>query len=171
MHTITTAALFTATLVSTARAGEPANSLENAPSRFSKLDAIRVHYKTLGEGKTAVVFVHGFAADMNTWHFQVPAFADKARVVLIDLPGYGKSDKPKVDYTMSLFADAVNAVLADIGAERAVLVGHSMGTGVVRQFWRRYPDKTVALVAVDGLIAPRRPRRGWPTWTGRRPRR
>src|SRR5262249_39542402 len=83
---------------------------------------------------------------------QGPAFAGKVRLVLIDLPGHGRSDRPEVNYTMDLFARAVDAVLRDAGVEKAVLAGHSMGTPVVRQFYRMYPKKTLGLVAVDGAL-------------------
>jgi pimeloyl-ACP methyl ester carboxylesterase len=75
-------------------------------------------------------------------------------MVFLDLPGHGRSDKPKIEYTMDLFARAIDAVLEDAGVQSAVLVGHSMGTPVVRQFYRRYPKKTRALVAVDGALRP-----------------
>jgi pimeloyl-ACP methyl ester carboxylesterase len=55
---------------------------------------------------------------------------------------------------MDLFARAVDAVLRDAHVDRAVLVGHSMGTPVVRQFYRKYPQKTLALVIVDGALRP-----------------
>jgi pimeloyl-ACP methyl ester carboxylesterase len=154
MERIMTAALFAALLASMARADEPADMLGKAPSRYAKLEKLRVHYKSLGDGKVAVVFIHGFACDMTTWRFQVPAFASKARIILIDLPGHGGSDKPKIDYSMALCARAIDTVLKDAGVEKAVLVGHSMGVPVVRQFWRLYPEKTTAIVAVDGMIAP-----------------
>jgi pimeloyl-ACP methyl ester carboxylesterase len=128
--------------------------LDVAPSRFAKLDKLRVHYKSLGTGKTALVLVHGWCCDMSFWSEQVPALAGKVRVVLIDLPGHGKSDRPKIDYTMDLFARAVDAVLQDAGVEEAVLAGHSMGTPVVRQFYRLFPKKTRALIAVDGIFRP-----------------
>ena len=82
----------------------------------------------------------------------MPAFEGKARVLLVDLPGHGKSDRPAVDYTMDRFADAVDAVLRDAGVERALLVGHSMGTPVARQFFRKYPQKTLGIAAVDGAL-------------------
>src|SRR5262249_17519264 len=82
----------------------------------------------------------------------VPAFEGKVRQVLIDLPGHGKSDKPKIDYTMDVFAKAVDAVLTECGVKKAVLAGHSMGTPVVRQYYRRYPEKVLGLVAVDGRL-------------------
>jgi pimeloyl-ACP methyl ester carboxylesterase len=46
---------------------------------------------------------------------------------------------------MDLFANAIDAVLRDAKVERAVLVGHSMGTPVARQFYRKYPQKTLAI--------------------------
>jgi pimeloyl-ACP methyl ester carboxylesterase len=53
-------------------------------------------------------------------------------------------------YTMGLFARSIDAVMREEGVSRAVLVGHSMGTPVVREFYRLYPEKTSGLVAVDG---------------------
>jgi pimeloyl-ACP methyl ester carboxylesterase len=135
-----------------ARAEEPANPLDKAPSRYAKSDGMKVHYKSQGKGNTALVFVHGWTADLTSWRYQVPAFAGKVRLVLIDLPGHGKSDKPKIDYTMDVFAKAVDAVLTDAGVKKAVLAGHSMGTPVVRQFYRRYPKKVSGLIAVDGRL-------------------
>jgi pimeloyl-ACP methyl ester carboxylesterase len=130
-------------------------TLEDAPSRFARVDGIRVHYKVVGSGSAApIVFVHGWTCDMTSWTKQVPVFAKAGRVVALDLPGHGGSDKPDIAYSMDLFARAVAAVMADAGIPRAVLVGHSMGTPVVRQFYRLYPGKTVALVAVDGSLKP-----------------
>ena len=132
--------------------GEP--RVSEAPSRFAKLGGSRVHYKSYGKGNEALVFVHGWTCDMTFWDPQVSAFEARTRVIAIDLPGHGKSDKPQVSYTMDLFASAVDAVLQDAGVERAVLVGHSMGTPVARQFYRKYPRKTLALVIVDGPLRP-----------------
>lgn len=126
------------------------NFSAEAESRFADLDGTRVHYKSYGKGNEAVVFVHGWTCDMNFWRTQVPAFESKTRVIAIDLPGHGRSDKPQVDYTMDLFARAIDAVLRDAKVERATLVGHSMGVPVVRQFYRKHPEKTRALVLVDG---------------------
>jgi len=135
-----------------ALADAPADVLDKAPSKFAKSGDAKVHYKALGEGKTAVVFVHGWCCDLTVWRPQAAAFDGKARLVFIDLPGYGKSDKPKAEYTLDLFAEGIDAVLKDAGVEKAVLVGHSMGTPVVRQFYRRFPDKTKGLVFVDGPL-------------------
>jgi len=123
-----------------------------APSHYAKLDGSRVHYKSYGKGREALVFVHGWTCDMSFWRWQIPDFEQRMRVIAIDLPGHGQSDKPQVAYTMALFARAVDAVMRDAGVERAVLVGHSMGTPVIREFYRKYPQKTLALVIVDGPL-------------------
>ena len=130
--------------------------LDSAPSRFAWQDGAKVHYKSLGDpaATAAVVFVHGWSCDMTSWRAQVRAFEGKARVLLLDLPGHGESDRPDGEYTMERFADAVEAVLRDAKVERALVVGHSMGTPVARQFLRKFPQKTLGLVA-RGRRAPK----------------
>ena len=123
----------------------------DAPSRSAKLDGVRIHYESYGTGKQAAVFIHGWTCDLAFWHKQAPVY-EKRRSLLIDLPGHGASDKPEIPYTQDLFARAVDAVMRDAGVEKAVLVGHSMGTPVALTFLRRYPEKVSGLVIVDGLI-------------------
>lgn len=132
---------------------------DSGASRFVKLDGARVHYKSAGKGREALVFVHGWTCNLEFWRMQVPAFAARGRVIAIDLPGHGQSDKPEgVSYSMDRFARAIDAVLRDAGVRRAVLVGHSMGVPVIRQFYRHHPEKTRALVLVDGALRPFAPR-------------
>src|SRR5215208_8525018 len=119
-------------------------------SHFAKLDGNRIHYKSFGKGKEALVLVHGWTCNLDNWRDQIPDFAKRNRVIALDLPGHGQSDKPQIAYTMDLFANAIDAVMRDAKVERAVLVGHSMGTPVARQFYRKYPQKTLGIVIVDG---------------------
>jgi pimeloyl-ACP methyl ester carboxylesterase len=117
-----------------------------------------VHYVTAGKGSDTLLFVHGWACNANFWREQVPALADKARLILIDLPGHGQSDKPPVDYSMDYFAGGVIAVLEDAKADKATLIGHSMGTPVICRVHAKAPERVAALVAVDGVL--RRPKMG-----------
>jgi pimeloyl-ACP methyl ester carboxylesterase len=119
-------------------------------SQFAKLDGAKIHYKSYGKGKDALILIHGWTCNLENWRDQIPDFAKRNRVIAIDLPGHGQSDKPQIAYTMDVFANAVDAVMRDAKVERAVLVGHSMGTPVARQFYRKYPQKTLAIVIVDG---------------------
>src|SRR2546421_1420184 len=82
-------------------------TLAGAPSHFATLDGNKVHYKTLGQGNDVVVFVHGWCSNLNFWSDNAPALAGKLRVIALDLPGHGLSDKPQITYTMDLFARAI----------------------------------------------------------------
>jgi len=123
-----------------------------ARSRFAKLGPNKVHYVALGKGPPTLVFVHCWAGNLDFWRAQVPAFQGRARVILVDLPGHGKSDAPQGACAIPGYARAIEAVLRDAKVDKAVLVGHSMGVGVVNRFYRDFPAKTQALVAVDGSL-------------------
>ena len=123
-------------------------------SKFAKLDGAKIHYVNYGKGKDALVLIHGWTMNADNWRDQIPDLASRYHVIAIDLPGHGQSDKPQVSYTMDYFARAVEAVMKDAKAKRAVLVGHSMGTPVARQFYRKYPQKTLGIVIVDGVLRP-----------------
>lgn len=129
-------------------------SLSVAEEKWAKLDNAKIHYVSEGKGKEAVVLVHGWTCNLGHWRDQIPELSKRARVIALDLPGHGMSDKPDTNYSMDYFAAAIDAVMKDAGVERAVLVGHSMGTPVIRQFYRKYPQKTLALVIVDGGLRP-----------------
>jgi pimeloyl-ACP methyl ester carboxylesterase len=127
---------------------------QKAESRFAKLDDARVHYLNYGKGDEALVLIHGWTQSADAWRDNIADLAKRNRVIVIELPGHGQSDKPQTTYSMEYFARAVDAVMRDAKVKRAVLVGHSMGTPVARQFYRKYPDKTLAIVIVDGSLRP-----------------
>jgi pimeloyl-ACP methyl ester carboxylesterase len=131
--------------------------VEPIAGNFADFNGVRVAYQEQGKGKDAVIFIHGWTCNSEFWSGQMSAFPDK-RLIAIDLPGHGKSDKPKVDYTMDYFAGAIDAVMKKAGVKRAVLVGHSMGTPIIRQFYRLFPEKVAALVIVDGALRPFAPK-------------
>ncbi|HVF24098.1 MAG TPA: alpha/beta hydrolase [Pyrinomonadaceae bacterium] len=129
-------------------------SLAAAQEKFARLDTTKIRYVSEGTGKDALVLVHGWGGNLDLWRGHLPELSKRARVIALDLPGHGKSDKPETTYSMDFFAAAIDAVMKDAKVERAVLVGHSMGTPVIRQFYRKYPQKTIALVIVDGGLRP-----------------
>ena len=118
------------------------------------VDGLKIHSTTTGKGPNTVILVHGWTCDETTWNSQVPVLSKQYRVITLDLPGHGQSASPKDGkFTMDLFARAVEAVRKESKAEHVVLVGHSMGTPVVVQYARLFPQHTAALVFVDGLVA------------------
>ncbi|HEX8265909.1 MAG TPA: alpha/beta hydrolase [Pyrinomonadaceae bacterium] len=134
-------------------------SVQTPKSNWAKFGDNKIHYYDIGSSKqkSALVFVHCWTCNNDFWRESMTAFPEM-RVIAVDLIGHGKSDKPKTDYTMEYFAKSIEAVLKNAKVEKAVLVGHSMGTPVVRQFYRLYPEKTAGLVVVDGALRPFAPR-------------
>lgn len=117
------------------------------------VDGIKIHSSRVGKGPKTVILVHGWTCDESTWNSQVPELSKEFRVITLDLPGHGRSGSPKDGkLSMDLFARAVEAVRKDSKADHVVVVGHSMGTPVVIQYARLYPEHTAALVFVDGLV-------------------
>src|SRR5258706_1501407 len=141
-------------LLLAATAGAQGSKQSPAESRYASLEGARVHYESYGKGREALVLIHGWSCSIDYWRDLIPDLSKRSRVIAIDLPGHGLSDKPEVAYTMDLFARAVDAVMRDAGVKRGVLVGHSMGTPVARQFYRKYPQETLAIVIVDGALRP-----------------
>jgi pimeloyl-ACP methyl ester carboxylesterase len=123
-------------------------------SKFASLGDAKIYYMNYGQGSEALVLIHGWSQSIDAWRDQIPEFAKRNHVIAIDLPGHGESDKPKTKYSIEYFARAVEAVMRDAKVNRAVLVGHSMGTPIARQFYRKYPSKTLAIVIVDGALKP-----------------
>ena len=122
------------------------------PARAASVDGANVHWTSKGSGP-AIIFVHGWTCDESSWEGQVPAFSQRYRVITLDLPGHGKSDLPKDGkFSLEFFARAVEAVRNEAKVERAVFVGHSMGTPVIRVYASMYPQRVAGLVLVDGLV-------------------
>jgi uncharacterized protein (DUF1684 family)/pimeloyl-ACP methyl ester carboxylesterase len=140
-----------ATPVAPRQTQEPKTLNASANGRFANFDNNRVFYQSYGKGDEALILVHGWTGNSEVWRGSVNAFPN-TRVIALDLPGHGQSDKPQTNYTMEYFARSIDAVMKDAKVKRAVLVGHSMGTPVVRQFYRLYPEKTLGLVIVDGAL-------------------
>ena len=114
-------------------------------------DAERIAYAVAGSGKTALIFVHGWNCDGRYWHKQIPVFAKEYQVITVDLAGHGHSSLDRSDFTMVSFARDVKAVMDRENIDRAILIGHSMGGGVIAEAAGLMPDSVVGIVGVDTL--------------------
>lgn len=127
--------------------------------QWTTFDGTKIRYYDIGnkKAKNALVLVHCWTCNVEFWRDHYNAFPDY-RVIAMDLPGHGQSDKPKIDYSIDFFAKSVDAVMKKAGVKKAVLAGHSMGTPIARKFYELYPDKTLGLIVVDGALLPLGPR-------------
>lgn len=127
--------------------------------KWATFEGSKIRYLDVGnkKAKNALVLVHCWTCNSDFWKDSINAFPNY-RVIAMDLPGHGKSDKPKREYSMDYFARSVDAVMRKAGVKKAVLAGHSMGTPVIRKYYEMYPDKTLGLIVVDGALLPFGPR-------------
>lgn len=110
---------------------------------------IGIEYEVSGEGRP-VILLHGFPDSGRLWRHQVPALTEAGfKVIVPDLRGYGRSDKPEdvAAYRMHLLVSDVLAVLDDVGVDRSHVVGHDWGAGVA------WATAVGAADRVDHLVA------------------
>ena len=127
-----------------------------AEGRLLDVDGVRLHVVERGEGPP-VVLLHGNGVTHRDFEVSgvIDRLARKHRVIAIDRPGYGHSSRPRDRlWTPSAQAELVHAALAQLGVERAVVVGHSMGTMVALALALDHPDDVRRLVLVGGYYYP-----------------
>ena len=122
-----------------------------ATSRTAKAGALMLHYNEAGptDGE-AVVFLHGGGPGASSWsnfHQNLPAFAAEHHCLLVDMPGFGLSDKPELDKQFFEFAaDAVVHLLDELGIAKAHFVGNSLGGGAALRVALDHPERVGKLV-------------------------
>jgi pyruvate dehydrogenase E2 component (dihydrolipoamide acetyltransferase) len=140
-------------------AGVPDDAAGAPELQTDDIGGRKISYAGAGEDGEVVLLVHGYGGDRNSWLFLQEPLAARHRVYALDLPGHGTSAKDVGDGpagpagpagTVGVLADAVTGVLDALGAERAHLVGHSMGGAVALAVAARDPGRIASLT----LIAP-----------------
>lgn len=108
-------------------------------------------YDTGPQGsEEAVVFVHGNPGPMDDWSALVPAVRDFGRVLALDLPGFGRADRPRdFDYSIAGYARYLGAVLDQRGIRRAHLVLHDFGGPWGLRWMLDHPDRVASLTCIN----------------------
>lgn len=109
--------------------------------------ALKLHHEIHGDG-LPVLMIHGFPFDRTIWKSQVAALSSDYRVITPDLRGHGQTPASDGVYTMDLLAHDVLALLDELGVERAVWVGHSMGGYLSMAALRLAPERLMGLALV-----------------------
>lgn len=112
----------------------------------------QVSYRTAGDGPL-LLLLHGIAGTSATWDDVIPRLSGRHTVIAPDLIGHGDSEKPRGDYSLGAYANAIRDLLEALGQERATVVGHSLGGGVAMQFAYQFPERCerLGLVSSGGL--------------------
>src|SRR5678815_1283727 len=108
----------------------------------------KIQYVEAGAGPT-VILLHGLGGSAQAWQFNIGALAEKYHVVVPDQIGFGKSDKPFVNYRIRTYVDFLDQFCKQLKIDRATLVGNSMGGWIATMFTAAFPDRVDKLVLVD----------------------
>lgn len=130
--------LLAALVLCAASSGEPAG-------KYFTYRGHKVYYVEAGQGEP-MIFLHNGGTSHKIWDAQVKHFSAKYRVYALDHLGFGKSDKPDIDYPLELHIGQLEAFVKHIGAPRVILVGHCMGGAMSVNFTARHPEKVGKLI-------------------------
>ncbi len=120
------------------------------PSKKINLSGINVHFVEAGKGP-AILFLHGLGGAWRDWSANLPAFAATHRVMALDFPGSGESDKPEVQYSIEWLTEVVEKFLQERKIEGVTLVGHSMGGLVALNLAARPNSRVKKLIVTDAV--------------------
>jgi pimeloyl-ACP methyl ester carboxylesterase len=136
------------------------SSPSSIPTQFDAIERIsiktvlvhdqRIAYLDLGAG-LPVILIHGFGGSMWQWEQQQRALSQHFRVLTLDLPGAGLSDKPEIDYRPDQMLDFFVGFMDAVKIQQATLVGNSMGAGLAIGMALAHPTRVAKLVLIDGL--------------------
>jgi pimeloyl-ACP methyl ester carboxylesterase len=126
----------------------------HAPGYIVNLDGRRTHFLKRGSGP-AVLLIHGFNLDLNTWCANIEILARHFTVYAVDLWGSGYSTRDPLDYGFPLFVDQIRLFMDHLDLPSAHLVGHSMGGGVSIAFAVEHPERVDRVVLVASVGVPR----------------
>ncbi len=113
----------------------------------------KIHYAEAGSGPT-VILLHGLGGSWRAWQQNIGPLAEKFHVIAPDQIGFGKSDKPLVNYRIRTYVDFLDQFCKQLKIDRATLVGNSMGGWIAVLFTTTFPDRVDKLVLVDAAGYP-----------------
>lgn len=115
---------------------------------FVSVNGLKTFYEAKGEGRP-LVLIHGAGATNSYWGIQLSELSKKLRVIAIDLPGHGKSERLKEKVSIERYAEHVAGFIKQIKLDHAVILGHSMGGLIVQQLALKHPELIEKLIIVD----------------------
>jgi pimeloyl-ACP methyl ester carboxylesterase len=120
--------------------------------RGGEVDGLSLHYLVEGRGP-AVILLHGLGGFAASWRHNIGPLSSRATVYAVDLPGFGRSAKPRGRYDLGYFARALHGLLDALGLSQAALVGHSLGGAVAVTYALTHPAR-VERLALLGAVVP-----------------
>lgn len=113
-------------------------------------NGIKQHYVEAGSGPP-VILLHGFPFTWYAWRHQIPVLGERYRLIVPDLRGYGATDKALHGYDKRTMANDIRALMAELGIDKAAIIGHDRGARVGLRFVKDHPQATARFAALDNV--------------------
>ncbi|WPP01698.1 alpha/beta hydrolase [Pseudomonas sp. HR96] len=113
-------------------------------------NGIRQHVVEAGDGPP-VILLHGFPETGYAWRFQIPVLAERYRVIVPDLRGYGETEKPATGYDKRNMALDIRELMRELDIPKVALVGHDRGARVATRFAKDFAPLLDRLVVMDNV--------------------
>jgi len=110
-----------------------------------RVNNIEIYYEIQGQGDP-LVLIMGLRRNMEWWYHQLPILSQHFKVLAFDNRGAGRSDKPKMDYTIRLFADDTMGLMEALNIKNAHILGLSMGGYIAQELTINYPEAVRSLI-------------------------
>ncbi|KRO28444.1 MAG: alpha/beta hydrolase [Nitrosopumilus sp. BACL13 MAG-121220-bin23] len=117
--------------------------------KFVDIDGNKIRYFESGSSKKTLVLVHGLGASSERWQYVVPLFEIDFHVIVLDLVGFGYSDKPLADYTIDFFSNFLEKFLISLGIKKTSIVGSSLGGQIAAEYTSSHPQSVDKLILVS----------------------
>ena len=115
-----------------------------------KGDGVKINLARWEGSLGPILCVHGITANCRCWDVLADVLAPQYRVLAMDLRGRGRSEKPSKGYSLETHLRDMNGLMDDLGIDRAVVMGHSLGAFISLAFAAQYPERVDRLILVDG---------------------
>lgn len=120
---------------------------------FLKENQLNLFYFEGGVGNpNHILMIHGLGDEADTWRHVINPLAKEFHVLAIDLPGFGRSDKPDRDYSPQFFIDTLHEFLTILDIKKAFLMGSSLGGMLAQGYALEHPDKIAGIILVGGSL-------------------
>ena len=150
-----------------------AETLAAPDGHYININAVNVYYKSVGQGQTTFILLHGFGASLFSWREVMGPLSQFGRVIAYDRPAFGLTERPMTwsgvnPYSPEGNMDLLVGLMDQFGVAQAVLIGNSAGGTLAMQFALAHPDRVQALILVDPAVytsgGP-----AWVSWIGDSP--
>jgi pimeloyl-ACP methyl ester carboxylesterase len=118
--------------------------------RLTDLELNLFYYEAGEPNQPTLFMIHGLGDEADTWRHVLPRLSEQFHVVAVDLPGFGRSDKPAVKYTPDFMQAAIMTLLDALSIRNVTLMGSSLGAILSHSLALTYPERVNKLILVDG---------------------